>query len=143
MRARPPTVLGGRTSLRQGTENFADRSAAIWHTALFAETAAGGGLDEGGPVHAPVGSRAPNKFGLYDMLGNVREWCGDRGAFAYSTQFRVLNGERAGLEDGSRAVRGGSFELDPIRGRAAAREQAGLEMSRPDIGLRAARGIDR
>jgi formylglycine-generating enzyme required for sulfatase activity len=127
----------------QGTENFADRSAAFWHTAPFAETAAAGGFDDGWPVHAPVGSLAPNRFGLHDMLGNVREWCGDRGAFAYSTQFRVLNGERAGLEDGSRAVRGGSFELDPIRGRTAAREQAGLDMRRHDIGLRPARGIDR
>jgi formylglycine-generating enzyme required for sulfatase activity len=127
----------------QGNENFADRSSAFWQTAPFAESVAAGDFDDGWPVHAPVGSLAPNKFGLHDMLGNVREWCGDRGTFAYSAQFRVLTGERAGLEDGSRAVRGGSFELDPIRGRTTARQQDGQDLRLRDLGLRAARGIDR
>lgn len=60
------------------------------------------------PFTAPVGTFRPNGYGLYDMHGNVWEWCADRyGENAYS---RSDDRNPAGPSEGSdRVVRGGCW----------------------------------
>jgi formylglycine-generating enzyme required for sulfatase activity len=66
----------------------------------------------------PVGSFPPNAWGLYDMHGNVAQWCQDR--FSSYTQQRAVD-PQGGEKGGSRILRGGSWEDAPARCRAACR----------------------
>ncbi len=56
--------------------------------------------------HTKVGSYLPNALGLYDMHGNIKEWCLDAYS-AYSTT-SVIDPRGGGIS-GSRVCRGGSW----------------------------------
>lgn len=58
----------------------------------------------------PVGSLKPNELGLYDMTGNVNEWCYDRHEYGYPSEPQVNpTGPETGYE---RVIRGCSWGDD-------------------------------
>jgi formylglycine-generating enzyme required for sulfatase activity len=86
----------------------------------------------------PVASLKPNDFGLFDMLGNVYEWC-----FAHPSSEATT---REDLEDG-RAVangtvmvtRGGAYDHTTFAARSAYRYNLNPHLPRVNIGFRVAR----
>ena len=127
---RLPTEAEWEYACRAGTDSEygGDLEQLGWHR------------ENGGLRPHPVGSKRPNRWGLYDTHGNVWEWCED---WYDPSSYGKTNGtERVGPRSGVfRVSRGGSWYDDAKLSRSANRNGTKPTARSVSLGLRLVRSF--
>lgn len=132
-------AIGGRLPTEAEWE-YAARAGRVQPTDDMPREIAWYGEEDRDRPH-PVRTKAPNAFGLHDMLGNVAEWVFDRYFNRYdpdapATGPEVESPARAG--NATAVVRGGSWASGAVSIRVSHRGQAEPDARAPTIGFRCA-----
>jgi formylglycine-generating enzyme required for sulfatase activity len=131
-----PYCFGGNQEDVVMYSNVADASAKKkfphWQRVVSA--------DDGYAFSAPVGRFRPNAYGIFDMHGNVQEWCHDWFHFDY--YLTTASDDPVGPNSGNdRVIRGGDFGCNPWCARSAFRSHATPDTRAAYIGFRVALDI--
>ena len=96
------------------------------------------------PFTSPCGSFVPNTYGLYDMAGNVSEWCWDWYDEGFYTNDIAGANDTKGPQTGSvigRVVRGGEWSTGADQARCSRRYYADPTSSSPQFNSRGFRCV--
>jgi formylglycine-generating enzyme required for sulfatase activity len=140
---RLPTEAEWEYACRAGTTtaySFGDRTKGCGVLGIGAQDLLGAHAwyneNSGGQTH-PVGRKKPNAWGLYDMHGNVWEWCLDWYDESYCGNL-PRNDPLGAFEGLSRVIRGGGWSGPGADCRSARRNRLKPDRGDPNIGFRVA-----
>jgi formylglycine-generating enzyme len=109
---------GNKVESLQRNFNVLDMSAKSRFDAAFAKNWHFQSWNDGYPFTSPIESIQANPLGLYDMGGNVWQWCTDK----YGSYHNGLSVDPQSEDGGeNRILRGGSWNNDPNGCRSACR----------------------
>jgi formylglycine-generating enzyme required for sulfatase activity len=130
---RLPTEVEWEYACRAGTTtrySFGDDEKSLGEYAWY--------QSNWGPKSHPVGQKPPNAFGLYDMHGNVWEWCWD----GYDEHFyanATITDPAGPSQAKARVFRGGGWSDFPRDARSANRGWSTPDFRNVNLGFRVAR----
>jgi formylglycine-generating enzyme required for sulfatase activity len=132
---RLPTEAEWEYACRAGSTtrfSFGDDAASVGEYAWYAGNS--------GSKTQPVGQKRPNAWGLYDMHGNVWEWCWDGYDESYYRQSPVAD-PGGPAQAAGRVDRGGSWRRSPRFCRSANRSRLAPRNRNSRLGFRVARAL--
>ena len=136
---RLPTEAEWEYACRAGTEtaySFGDDAASLSDYAWW-----GGNVDDDANQAHRVGLKRPNPWGLYDMHGNVWEWCSDYYDLNYYQWSPATDPQ--GPSTGIKVYRGGKWLTAASSCRSADRERNPASFRWSVLGMRAVRSAAR
>ncbi|MBI5850543.1 MAG: SUMF1/EgtB/PvdO family nonheme iron enzyme [Planctomycetes bacterium] len=134
-----PWHCGDHPKSLDGFANLRDRTAGE-HQPVWGEPEA---FDDGSTGPTPVGNYSPNGFGLFDVHGNVWEWCRD-GYDVRQDGMRDGDGLSEPAEAQSlRVMRGAAFNCPASLARVSQRANSASDATDSSLGVRAARALRR
>ena len=86
-----------------------------------------------------VGTKSPNELGVFDMSGNVQEWCWDNYAQRYDGE--DTDNPKGGKQRSGKVARGGYYSKDASDCQVTKRQHYLMENKNPTIGFRIVRSI--